>query len=176
MEQENQVAVSSKKQPTIMDVAETSGVSKTTVSIILNESPASSRVPAETQSRVRRAAEELGYRPNWRARALASRRTRNIGIIYAPPMRLVLRGNYESIMMAINDVLVDRGYQLLFAPLSSRTNDWEPIFLDQRMDGCLILSRLVEPMPALLEQSKLPAVLINAETELALPTVQPDDL
>ena len=62
--------VDSMTRPTIMDVARTCGVSKTTVSVILNESPASSRVPKDTQDRVRAAAEKLGYRPNWRARAL----------------------------------------------------------------------------------------------------------
>lgn len=159
-----------------MDVANSSGVSKTTVSIILNDNPASSRVPPETQQRVRDAAQKLGYRPNWRARALASRRTRTIGIIYAPPMRVVLRGNYESIVLGINDVLIARGYHLLFAPLSPNPIDWNPIFLDEQLDGCLILSRIVDPMPALLGRSRLPVVLINAETDLPFSSVTPDDM
>jgi DNA-binding LacI/PurR family transcriptional regulator len=70
--------VVSMKRPTIMDVARQCGLSKTTVSVILNKTPASNRVPQETQLRVFQAAEQLGYRPNWRARALASRRTHNI--------------------------------------------------------------------------------------------------
>ena len=168
--------ITSMKRPTIMDVANSSGVSKTTVSIILNESPASNRVPPDTKKRVREVAEKLGYRPNWRARALANRRTYTIGIIYAPPMRVVIRGNYESIMLGINDVLIARRYHLLFAPLGPNPDDWNQIFLDQRMDGCLILSRIVEPMPALLERSRLPVVLVNAETELPLSMVNPDDL
>ena len=48
------------KRPTILDVARLCGVSKTTVSVILNETPASSRVPAETQQRVRQAVDQLG--------------------------------------------------------------------------------------------------------------------
>ena len=54
-------------RPTIKDVARKSGVSKTTVSVILNQSPAAERVSRKTQDRVRMIAEQLGYRPNWRA-------------------------------------------------------------------------------------------------------------
>src|SRR5262245_47303744 len=97
--------VVSMKRPTIMDVARSCGLSKTTVSVILNKTPASARVPEETQQRVRDAAEQLGYRPNWRARALASRRTNTIGVLYAPPMPLIVRGNYEGIMAGINEKL-----------------------------------------------------------------------
>jgi LacI family transcriptional regulator len=164
------------KRPTIMDVARVSGVSKTTVSVILNESPASSRVPADTQQRVRTAAETLGYRPNWRAKALASRRTHTVGIIYAPPMPIVIRGNYESITAGINEVLSKANYHILFAPLGSNTGEWNKVFLDQRMDGCLILSRLLDPMPELLAQSRMPAVLVNGETEHPVSIVNPDEV
>ena len=74
-----------------MDVARACGVSKTTVSVILNDSPASARVPADTHSRVREAAERLGYRPSWRGQVLAGRRTHMIGILYAPPMPLIVQ-------------------------------------------------------------------------------------
>ncbi|MDB5325610.1 MAG: putative LacI family transcriptional regulator, partial [Phycisphaerales bacterium] len=63
------------KRPTISDVARHSGVSKTTVSVVLNDSPAGSRVPPDTQQRVRQSATELGYRPSWRARALTTKKT-----------------------------------------------------------------------------------------------------
>src|SRR3954471_12932537 len=84
------------KRPTIMDVARKCGLSKTTVSVILNDRPASTRVPQETRDRVRAAALTLGYRPNWRAQALANRKTQTIGVLYAPPMPIVVRGNYEG--------------------------------------------------------------------------------
>ena len=92
-------------RPTITDVAKKSGVSKTTVSVILNKSPASERVSRETQDRVRLVAEQLGYRPNWRACALSNQRTHTIGVLYTPPMPIVVRGNYEGIMIGINEVL-----------------------------------------------------------------------
>jgi len=163
-------------RPTIMDVARRCGLSKTTVSIILNESPASSRVPPETQQRVRDAARQLGYRPNWRARALASRRTHMIGVLYTPPMPLIVRGNYEGIMAGIHEVLHKNNYHVLFVPLGHNPADWGKILLDQRMDGALVLSRLRGPLASIIEQARLPVTLVNADApDHHLPTVVVDD-
>jgi LacI family transcriptional regulator len=158
-----------------MDVARHCGLSKTTVSVILNDSPASSRVPHETRQRVRDAALQLGYRPNWRARALASRRTQMIGVLYAPPMPLIVRGNYEGIITGINDVLHQNNYHMLFVPLGDNPADWGKIILDQRMDGALVLSRLRDPLADFIHQARLPFALVNADTDQHAPIVIVDD-
>jgi DNA-binding LacI/PurR family transcriptional regulator len=163
------------KRPTIMDVARRCGLSKTTVSVILNDSPASSRVPPDTQQRVRDAAIQLGYSPNWRARALASRRTHMIGILYTPPMPLIVRGNYEGIIAGINEVLHENHYHMLYVPLGEDPSDWRSILLDQRLDGALVLSRLRDPLAQIINQAKLPIALVNADSEMAVPTVIVDD-
>lgn len=163
------------KRPTIMDVARSSGVSKTTVSVILNGAPAASRVSKQTAERVMLAAQQLGYRPDWRARALANRQTRMIGVLYAPPMPLVVRGNYEGIMTGIDAVLADRGYHLAFLPLGNQPEDWEKILLEQRVDGALVLSRLREPLAEIIQRSRIHVTLINADTDLPLPAVVVDD-
>jgi DNA-binding LacI/PurR family transcriptional regulator len=64
----------------IRDVAARAGVSAGTVSHVLNGNQAA-RIAAETQDRVRRAASELGYRPNRVARSLGRRRTDTIGLL-----------------------------------------------------------------------------------------------
>src|SRR5688500_10906119 len=163
------------KRPTILDVARLCGVSKTTVSVILNETPASNRVPHETQQRVRQAVDQLGYRPSWRARALSNRKTHVIGVLYAPPMPLIVRGNYEGIMAGINETLSRRGYHVMFVPLGEDPSEWGDILLDQRMDGCLVLSRLYDALAELLKRSRLPVALVNADTELPVPLVIADD-
>src|SRR5438046_4458939 len=162
-------------RPTITDVARRCGLSKTTVSVILNDSPASSRVPVETRERVKTAARELGYRPSWRARALSSRKTHTIGILYAPPMPIVVRGNYEGIMVGINEVLSQRKYHMLFVPLGENTDEWGRLLLDQRMDGCLVLSRLREPLVEIIRAGRLCAALVNADSDEKLPIVIADD-
>ena len=160
-------------RPTIADVARQCGVSKTTVSVILNNSLASSsaRVSPETQEKVRKAAQELGYRPSWRGRVLSNRKTHIIGVLYAPPMPVVVRGNYEGIMAGINEAMQANKYHMMLVPLGDNTAEWGAMILDQRMDGCLVLSRLRDPLPALLKQAQMPVTLVNADSELAIPRV-----
>ncbi|MFB8035950.1 LacI family DNA-binding transcriptional regulator [Streptomyces sp. NPDC056004] len=62
------------------DVARHAGVSRTTVSFVLNER-ADAGIPEETRLRIRASTEELGYRPNAGARALAARRSEWYGLI-----------------------------------------------------------------------------------------------
>lgn len=64
--------------PTMKDVAELVGVSKQTVSAVINNKPGITR---ETRDRVLAAVEELGYRPDSIARSLATGRTQTIAFI-----------------------------------------------------------------------------------------------
>ena len=67
-------------RPTMTDVARRAGVSRALVSIVFRDVPGAS---AETRVRVRAAAEELGYRPDRRARLLSRRRTQVLGVAFA---------------------------------------------------------------------------------------------
>lgn len=66
------------KRPSMFEVAKLAGVSHQTVSRVINDSP---DVSAATRARVQEAIKRLGYRPSNSARALASRRSRTIGLI-----------------------------------------------------------------------------------------------
>ena len=66
------------KRPSMFEVAKLAGVSHQTVSRAINHSP---DVSDATRERVQKAIDELGYRPSNSARALASRRSRTIGLI-----------------------------------------------------------------------------------------------
>jgi LacI family transcriptional regulator len=65
-------------RPTILDVAERSGVSKSTVSNVIRSA---ATVSPESQRRVLEAVEELGYRPNGLARQLVLKRTSTLGVV-----------------------------------------------------------------------------------------------
>ena len=70
----------SARRPTLADVAARAGVSTALVSIVMRGASGASDA---TRERVRRVAEELGYRPDLRARLLRSARSRLLGVVFA---------------------------------------------------------------------------------------------
>ncbi len=72
----------SAKRVTSLDVAKRAGVSRTTVSFVLNNVTAM-QISAETRKRVLQAAHDLGYVPDAAAQALASGRSKTIGLLLA---------------------------------------------------------------------------------------------
>ena len=94
--------------PTLADVAERANVSTATVSRCLN-SP--DRVVEATRERVLQAVRELGYSPNFGARALAARRTGTVGAII-PTMENAI---FARAMQAFQEELRDNGLTLLVA-------------------------------------------------------------
>ena len=67
------------KPPTMEDVATRAGVSRALVSIVFRGLPGAS---PENRERVRRAAAELGFRPDRRASLLGSKRTNLLGVAF----------------------------------------------------------------------------------------------
>jgi LacI family transcriptional regulator len=70
------------RPPTINDVAALAGVSKRTVTRVLNRS---SKVSNSTRERIEKIIEELNYAPNRQARGLAARRSYLVGLVYDVP-------------------------------------------------------------------------------------------
>ncbi|MGO1623391.1 LacI family DNA-binding transcriptional regulator, partial [Flaviflexus sp.] len=70
--------VNKPSRPTQVDVAKMAGVSRQTVSLVVQRDP---RVSDISRAAVEKAMKELGYRPNLSAQALAGRRTGFLGIV-----------------------------------------------------------------------------------------------
>jgi DNA-binding LacI/PurR family transcriptional regulator len=66
---------------TLKAVAQYLGLTPGTVSAVLNDSPSARSIPQDTKNRIRAAAQELNYRPNFFARTLRNKRTYTIGVI-----------------------------------------------------------------------------------------------
>ncbi len=62
-------------------LAEHLGLSQTTVSLVLNNSPSARSIPDETRERVRKAARDLNYQPNYFARSLRQSRSMSAGVL-----------------------------------------------------------------------------------------------
>src|SRR3979490_686172 len=89
---------------TMRDVAETSGFSPATVSIVLNNAPLARYIAPATKKRIEETARKLGYRPNAMARFLRSKRTHSVGVmlidITDPYCTPILRGIENSLYQA----------------------------------------------------------------------------
>lgn len=92
--------------PTLDDVAQAAGVSTATVSRCLNEKE---KVSQKTLVHVMKAIDELGYTPNFNARAMAAKRTHTIGAII-PTMENAI---FARGLQAFQEALLEKGYNLL---------------------------------------------------------------
>lgn len=128
-------------KPTINDVARLSGVSKKTVSRVINQSPL---LNDATRQKVKAVIAELGYVPNPQARALALRRNFVLGMIYDNPNAQMVLNFQEGVLDAI------RGseFALLIHPVDRHSprlfDDIRRFIEQQRLYGVIILPPLSE--------------------------------
>lgn len=142
--------------PTLDDVAETARVSTATVSRCLNTP---NRVAKSTRERVLSAVEQLGYTPNFGARAMAAQRTFTIGAII-PTMENAI---FARGLQAFQEELHDRGYTLLVSSSAYRPAvEEEQIhsLVARGADGLLLIGYDRDPsIYRYLERQKVPALV-----------------
>jgi LacI family transcriptional regulator len=128
-------------QPTINDVARLAGVSKKTVSRVINQSPL---LNGDTRKRVEEVIAEIGYVPNPQARALALRRNFLIGLIHDNPNAQMVLGVQQGLL----EVLRDTEFELIVHPVdrgSQSMMDDVRLFLErQRPYGVMLLPPISE--------------------------------
>jgi LacI family transcriptional regulator len=91
---------------TLKDLASHLGLTKGTVSAVLNDSPYAKAIPQHTKDRIFAAAQELSYQPNFFARTLRKKRTFTVGVICAE-----IGDAYGSVVISgIEEALSDRHY------------------------------------------------------------------
>jgi len=120
-------------QPTIKDVAIRAGVSKTTVSHVLN---ATRFVEVETRQKVSQAIQELNYRPSTAARSLTTKRTGTVGIVISDSSNPF----FGELLLSIEEVLRPQNYALMICN-TNETLEYEAhylnLLLNQRVDGII---------------------------------------
>ena len=121
------------KRPTIYDVAARAGVSKSLVSLVLQDSP---KVREESRAAVRKAIEELGYRPNRAAANLAARRTRSVGVLIDDYTNLW----FVDLVRGLHAALGSAGYRLAVVDAATAGQAEDPIesMLSMRVDGLVL--------------------------------------
>jgi len=129
-----------RRRPTIVDVAREAGVSRQTVSNVVNGRH--ELMGRETRGRVERAMRDLGYHRNEAARTLRSARTRTLGFLLVDEGPGFLADPMTDLLMAgIGDVLREHRYGLLIqsARPGAPADDLLAPLLEGRADGAFLL-------------------------------------
>jgi len=165
-----------RKRPTSADVAALAGVSRTTVSLVLNDRQ-NVAIPQSTRGRVRAAADQLGYHVNATARQLAVGTSRNLG--------LVLRQSTEQVasdallaetLRGIADAARGAGYRILVEPLAPGEGRYATLLHAGHTDGLIVSGpRADDDELARLAADDAPIVVQGRVAGLSLPSVDVDN-
>jgi len=155
---------------TIAEVADAAGVSRATVSRVMN---GHDTVDADLVARVREVADRLHYRPSNVARSLSLGRTETVAVVVpdlANPM-------FQQVLRGVAAAAADAGYRVLVADTAEHAGDEERVVIDARMrcDALVLVSpRMPErALRALLPQVR-PVVVVNRAPDGTTPTLEID--
>lgn len=160
--------------PTIVDVANLSGVSTQTVSRVLNDHP---YVSEKTRKKVQAAIKKLDYRPNIAARALSNGQTNSLGFV---GWNTTLYGPASTIH-SVQSAARNRGYFTSTYSLKDMTiKDLEEALDEMRHIGA---DALLLNIPVDIDLGKIadrlteiPTILLENENDLSIPTVNVDQV
>ncbi len=150
------------KRPSINDVAQKAGVSKSTVSHVINNTRF---VEEATREKVLSAIEELGYRPNMLARSLTTNRTQMIGVVVSDTSNSF----FGEVIQGIETVFGSQNYGLVVCntgEVLEREEHYINLLLSQQVDG-IIAAATSQRWGALsqAEQKHTPVVFVDREYE-----------
>ncbi|MFB0620672.1 LacI family DNA-binding transcriptional regulator [Streptomyces sp. AGS-58] len=146
-------------RPTLEAVAERAGVSRATVSRVVNGGDGVRKPLAE---RVRRAVEELGYVPNQAARSLVTRRHDAVAVVIAEPEARVFADPFFALQLrGISKELTAHDNQLVLLLTEGRDDHARVAryLAGGHVDGALVFSlHLDDPLPGLIHDAGVPTV------------------
>jgi LacI family transcriptional regulator len=149
----------SARSVSLKSLAEHLGLSPATVSLVINRSPAAKSIPPRTQERIRAAAHELNYRPNFMARSLRAQRSFTIGVVVPE----ISEGYAALVMSGIEDHLLQEGYFYFVVSHRHRDDLIEeyPRLLQQRaVEGLIAVDTLCQ------KGVRIPVVAVSGHHEI----------
>ncbi len=155
-------------RPTLQDVAERAGVSRALVSIVMREAPGAS---AETRVRVRTAADEIGYRPDPRARMLRSQRTKLLGVVFTPGQEF-----HAGLIDGVYCAAETRGYDVVMSCVTAHRDERRAVrtLLDDRCEALILIGSGLPIRDLVDVDSHLPVVAL-ARKATKVDSVRSDD-
>jgi LacI family transcriptional regulator len=167
------------RRPTSADVAREAGVSRTTVSFVLNERP-DVKLPDQTRQRVFDAAERLGYQPNASARRLAGGRSHVIALVMRQsPAQVASDAGLAETLRGLAAAARAGGFRVMVEPLApdGPHATYTALLRSQHADGLVISGPRVDD-PSLLElvHDGFPIVLQGDLPGVSCPSVDVDNV
>ncbi len=161
------------RRVTSREVAAKAGVSRATVSFVLN-GVRTNRVSEATRERVLRAARELGYVPDAAARSLVSGRAGTIGLLVNHAQHLRVDAFINQALHVLTEHCGDRGFRLLIetSDLSRGVFDYRGLVESRQIDGLVVINpnpddeRLAE-----LIDRRYPMVLLGNHPDARVATI-----
>lgn len=153
-----------KPRLTIRDVARMAGVSRSTVSLVINSDP---RISSGTKARVLKVIQEAGYQPNTMARRLARRKSETVAVVLPKTDSPVFADVYfAEAISGVSAALGRAGYRLLIEIADERflaRREQHRLFQEGAADGMLLLGTTSEDefVQELIEAGR-PLVLVNS--------------
>lgn len=145
---------------TIDDIARMAGVSKATVSRVLNNKPEG--VGEETRNRVQRLIDELEYKPNLLARGIVTSKTKTIGVILPD----ITNPFFPALIKSVENRASENGYTVIFGNTDfsqEKEQNYISTFVAKRVDGVLLTSTVTSPgmIHERLKKYNVPCVLLD---------------
>jgi DNA-binding LacI/PurR family transcriptional regulator len=129
------------RRVTTYDIAREAGVSRTTVSHILNKHP-SVILSAKTRERVLAAVRKLGYVPHSAAQMLVTGRSQTIGLVLSRPDLVAIDAFVPTMIFGLNEACRAHGYRLLMEAIrdSESTDAYLDLAKSKRIDGLIVIN------------------------------------
>ncbi|GLZ35204.1 LacI family transcriptional regulator [Lentzea sp. NBRC 105346] len=162
-------------KPRIEEVARVAGVSKSTVSRVIN---GEQYVSARARNAVHEAIAQLGYSPNQAARSLAGNRANAIALVVSEQGSRVLSDPFfASVLRGVHAELTGRRIQLLLMMSQPADNiDLVAYLSGGHVDGALLVSlHGADPLVAMLTGIRLPVVACGRPLGGSVPFVDADN-
>lgn len=168
------------KRTTSQDVAKRAGVSRTTVSLVLNNKHQSSQISEKTVQKVLRSARELGYVPNAAAQALVRKRSGVIGLILSRDQHQINSDVYlNQVVNGLINICHNHNFRVLLDVIEDEeeTVTIQRIIRGRQVDGIIFFGpRSNDKTLTLLSKTKFPTVLMGALPDSNFHSVDVDNL
>lgn len=164
------------KRTTSFDVARLAGVSRSTVSFVLNNVPGIS-ISEATRQRVLAAAEELKYHPNATGRKLVRGKSYTLGLVLRQsPEQIFADSLLLQVMLGIEQAAAQQGFHVLLKPLEPNTDaDYTQLVQENYVDGIILSGPRQDDVQIVqLHQDGFPVILMGQLPGSAIPFVDID--